>query len=272
MNVANELMTKILQEDVRSRTGVATEATRFLGKEVEQLEGKINALDSQISQLTNEDDSRSSSDALSTAKALDTLRAELAIKSASFSDSHPVIRALKQKIKALEKLSVAKAKSKASGIDALESRKDALKTDLTKVSEKLAAARLGESLERGQYSERLEAIEQPSLPQEPVSPNRKKLFAITVVLALMAGGGLVMALEMFDTTIHRGEDIFKLVDRHLIVAIPYISTQAEELHTKRVKRLAIGVSAAVVVAGLLAAFLLLPVDLVFDKITSHLPL
>ena len=266
MNVANELVTMILQEDVRSRTGVATEAKRFLEQEVQRLEGRINAIDSQISQLRSQQDANPDSESLSTKKALDALRAELAIRSASFSDSHPVIIALKRKIKALEKVAVATDKATASGIDALQSRKDALKTDLTKVSEKLAAARLGESLEQGQHSERLQVIEQPTLPQEPVSPNRKKLLAFTVILALAAGSGLVLVFEMFDTTIHRSDDIFKLVDRHLVVAIPYISTRAEVLHKKEMTRLAIGLSAAVIVIGLLVAFFLLPVDLMFYKI------
>lgn len=270
MNVANELVTMILQEDVRARTGVATEATRFLDKEVQRLEGQVNAIDSQIAKLTSQRDPNSDSDASSAAKALNALRAELAIKSASFSDSHPVIQALKRRIKALEKVVAAKDKTTASGIDALESRRDALKANLQKATEKLTAARVGESLEQGQQSERLTVIEQPSLPQEPVSPNRKKLFAFTVILALMAGGGLVGALEMFDTTIHRGDDLFKLVDRHMVVAIPYISTHAEELLQKKKQKLALGVSAGVAVGLLLVAFFLVPVDVLFDKVMAHL--
>jgi hypothetical protein len=88
----------------------------------------------------------------------------------------------------------------------------------------------------------------------------------------MGGGGLAGALEMFSTTIYRKDDILKLVDRHMVVMIPYISTHAEDHRNKRMRNLAIGVSAAVVVIGLVAAFLLLPVDLLYDKITAHLPL
>ena len=51
MKVANELVTMILREDVRSRTEFASETTRFLAKEVKRLESQLAANDAQIAAL-----------------------------------------------------------------------------------------------------------------------------------------------------------------------------------------------------------------------------
>src|ERR1019366_3598178 len=145
------------------------------------------------------------------------------------------------------------------GVDAFERQYDSIKVNLESISKKLAAARLGENLERGQHSERLSVIEQPTLPQTPARPNRPKILAAVFALAIAAGAGLVLALEMFDGTIRRNADIAKLIDSHLIVSIPYISTKAEVLRQKSRKiRLAIGCSVGVVLAALGAAIYLLP--------------
>src|ERR1019366_9687189 len=89
------------------------------------------------------------------------------------------------------------------GVDAFERQQDSIKNNLEDISKKLAAARLGENLERGQHSERLSVIEQPTLPQKPERPNRPKILAAAFAFGLAAGGGLVFALETFDGTIRR---------------------------------------------------------------------
>src|SRR4030095_16079877 len=49
--VANELMTRILNEDLRDRTSRATDTTKFLAREVQRLQAENNALDAKIAQL-----------------------------------------------------------------------------------------------------------------------------------------------------------------------------------------------------------------------------
>ena len=46
--VANEFVTMLLSEDVRSRTEFAAQTTRFLGQEVARLEGRLSSVDAQI--------------------------------------------------------------------------------------------------------------------------------------------------------------------------------------------------------------------------------
>ena len=191
------------------------------------------------------------------------LRTELLMKAATYSDTHPDMKALKEKIAALDKLIGSKTNDAVIttevGVDALVRQHIATRKDLEGISQKLAAARLGESLERGQHSERLSVIEQPTLPQKPVRPDRPKILAKVFALALAAAGGLVFAFEMFDGTIHRNADVAKLVDSHLIVSIPYITTKAEVIRQKsRRIKLAIACAVIVVLVGVAAAIYLLP--------------
>jgi len=283
--VANELVTMILKEDVRSRTEYASETTRFLAKEVKRLEGQLSANDAKMSAFNQARiDALTDSNQLDSAKELATLRAQLLLLSATYSSAHPDILALKRKIKALER-SGAKAvanntsqtatdgstTTKPLGLDALLTQRESLKEELNRATQKLSAARLGESLERGQHSERLEVIEQPTLQNKPVSPNRPKIFAVVFAMAIMAGAGLVVGAEKLDQSIYRRADLASLVESHLIVSVPYISTIAETRHKKIRNIIIIATLLIVILAGVTAIYLLLPSpDLLIDKLMSKL--
>ena len=277
--VANELVTMILKEDVRLRTNDATETTRFLEREVKRLEAQLSENDAQIAALKRRTDISQIDDATDIAR----LKAELLFKSATYSPNHPDIIALKRRIAALQKIA-APATPKADdqspsagttgdivtpGLDTLETKRKSLKDELGKANEKLSAARLGESLERGQQSERLEVIEQPTPPQQPKSPNRPKLFAVVMALALMIGGGVAGAAEMFDQSVRRSSDLHSLIDSHLVVAIPYISTHREMRQKRMTIIMTSGIVAAVVIAILIALlFILPPLDVLFTKVMA----
>jgi protein tyrosine kinase modulator len=277
--VANELVTMILKEDVRSRTDYASETTKFLAKEVKRLESELALNDSQIAMRQSRADTLTDASQLDDGKGLATLKAQLLLLSANYSSAHPDIVALKRKIKALEK-SASTLDTKADetptttnstnaapvSLDALQTQRLSLKDELNKASQKLSAARLGESLERGQHSERLEVIEQPTVPQKPISPNRPKIFAFVVAMALMAGGGLAFGAEMLDQSVYRSSDLFSLVDGHLVVAIPYIATAAELRRKKNRITMTVVILAVVIAAALIAIFFLLPPpDVLFQK-------
>ncbi len=290
--VANELLTMILREDVRSRTAFASETTRFLAKEVKRLEAQLAANDTQIAAHKQARmDALTDTSVLDDGKGLAALRAQLLLLSATYSNSHPDIVALKRKIRALERsadtknakadapetqtatdsTATASTNARPLGLDALQTQRLSLKDELNRATQKLSAARLGESLERGQISERLEAIEQPTVPQKPFSPNRPKIFAFVVALALMAGGGLAFGAEMINQSIYRSTDLASLVDSHLVVSIPYIFTQTEVRRRKIKIITSVAILAVVILAGLLAIFYLLPPpDILFQKVMAKL--
>jgi len=256
MRVANEFLTLILSEDARTRTNRAADTTRFLAREVKRLEGELATIDARLGDLRRRPRPLGASDELNTQLA--KLKAELIQKSSQYSNSHPEVRGLKRKITGLEQ-AIAKTPQTPQttqdiepGLEELEKQRESAGKNLEEANRKLMAARLGESLERDQQSERLQVIEQPTLPQKPIRPNRLKLFALAFFLAGAAGMGAVFAAESLDQTIRSTRQLAGLIDRHLIVAIPYITTQAE-LRRRRRKRVLIPLLIILVLAGAVAA-------------------
>jgi uncharacterized protein involved in exopolysaccharide biosynthesis len=269
--VANELMTRILNEDLRDRTSRATDTTKFLSREVQKLQADNAALDARIAQLRlSQGKPAASGNTDQPATMLAQLKAELLQKGTLYSERHPFIQSLKRQIEAMEKAAPpppANADSATSAsLEALVAQQEPLQKNLEAASAKLAAARLGESLEKDQQSEKLEIIEQPTIAQEPIKPNRPKVAGLAVLLALMAGAGLALVAELADKGIRRSSDIFGVVDSQLVVSIPYITTSSETRRRKRRIILAVLLCITVLVGALVAAYFFLPpLDLMIAK-------
>jgi uncharacterized protein involved in exopolysaccharide biosynthesis len=273
--VANELVTRILNEDLRDRTSRATDTTKFLAREVQRLQAESSLMDAKLAQAKLSpvrSSSRTNPD--QTPTQLAQLRAELAQKSAIYSDRNFQIQALKRQIEAMEKVAPQFAAPPTTApelappvdLDALESQQKSIQVNLEAATGKLAAARLGETLERDQQSEKLEVIDQPTQPQEPISPNRPKIAGIAAVLALMFGGGVAVVAELLDRAIRRGSDLFSVVDRELVISIPYIYTQSELRHRKKRFWLALAIVVVLLAAGSAATYWVLPpLDLIIAK-------
>jgi uncharacterized protein involved in exopolysaccharide biosynthesis len=267
--VANELMTRILNEDLRDRTSRATDTTKFLSREVQRLQAENTALDNKIAQLRVSQGRPVASMKADQPSTLDQLKAELVQKSALYSDRHPQIQTLKRQIEAIEKAAPVASTTDPNAlasIDALTAQQEALQKNLDAASAKLAAARLGENLEKDQQSEKLEIIEQPTIPQEPVRPNRPKVAGLALALAFMAGAGLAFVVEISDKTIRRSSDIFGVVDSKLVVSIPYIMTTAEARGRKRLTMVLLLGSIIVLTSVVMVTYLFLPpLDLMIAK-------
>jgi protein tyrosine kinase modulator len=289
--VANDLITLFLNEDARNRTNRAMETTKFLAREVQRLETELGSIENKISELKRQQRSAPLPEGGVAAQnpqlaVLATLKAELAGKSAIYSKSHPEIKRLKGQIEAIEKTNLSAPPSEPArtaglgpqvdpavldALDALITQRKSIQDNLDEAAKKFSAARLGENLERDQFSERLEVLEQAIMPQKPIKPDRPKLLALAFVAAVMAGFAGVFAVETFDRTIRGSRDLLKVVDGNLLVAIPYISTRAE-LRRKKSKIALVTLISIVVVLGALAAvhFLLRPLDEVWEIFVNRL--
>jgi hypothetical protein len=99
----------------------------------------------------------------------------------------------------------------------------------------------------------LQVLEQPVIPQRPVKPNRPKLFAASLAGAVVAGLGAIFLAEMLDKTIRGSGELVSVVDRHLLVSIPYIPTAGELVRRKRKFVLLWAALAAFLLVGLAVA-------------------
>lgn len=248
----------ILNEDIRTRTLVASETTRFLERETKKLEGELNDIEVQIADLKRQSTEQKRLKAQATETQLENLKSELAQKSTSYSETHPDVKSLRQRIAAIERtMAPARTNDGDAGTEALERQQKSLQKILETANQKLTDARLGESMERSQRSERLEIIEQPSMPSKPIRPGRSRLYAILLGVAIATGSGLVFLLELRDDTIRRTSDIARHVLPQ-VVAIPLIETKAETLWRRRKKVLAIAALLLSVTTVTTLAALLLP--------------
>jgi uncharacterized protein involved in exopolysaccharide biosynthesis len=277
--VANELVTRILDLDLRDRTSRATDTTKFLAREVQRLQLESSAIDAKLAQAKLSPARASSrNNADQPASQLAQLRAQLAEKSAIFSDRNYQIQALKRQIQALEKIAPQLSPTAANeetrtgatvqnpDVDALETQQKSIQANLEVATQKLAAARLGETLERDQQSEKLEVIDQPTQPQEPIRPNRPKIAGIVAVLALMLGSGVAVVTELLDRAVRRSSDLYTFVDSQLVVSIPYIYTQSELAQRKKKIWLVRGFVVLLFVVGTVAIYWFLPpLDLIIAK-------
>jgi uncharacterized protein involved in exopolysaccharide biosynthesis len=146
----------------------------------------------------------------------------------------------------------------------------ALQERLNEANDKLAQAQMGEALERDQYAERLEVIEQPSRPQRPIRPDRTKWLALVLGLAFAAGGGLVVGTEALDNTIRTRGDLTRLVDSHMIAAIPLVESRRDRLRRKMRLLRILGIL-VLLAGGALAAgyFFLPPPDILWQEAVTR---
>jgi uncharacterized protein involved in exopolysaccharide biosynthesis len=267
--VTNDFLTLILSEDARNRTNRAAETTRFLAGESQRLQAELVATEAQITDSKvrpNDKTSEGMDPARLQVVELTRLKEELAQKRSTYSDAHPIVIALKKKIAAMQELVAATPSQAAaqfdSGLVELGRRQLAIATSLQDTNKKLEAARLGEKLERDQQSERLQVIEQPIVPQKPIKPNRSKLLALAVALAIATGAAAVFAAESFDTSIRDSRELLGVASGRLIVSIPYIATRAETFRRKSRLAALAGVVAVLLLAGVAGAlFFGPPIDL-----------
>ena len=265
-SVANELVTLILNEDARNRTNRASETTRFLTREAKKLETDLGTLDGQLIEIK-----RKMVDAVPDRilQQLTTLRAELGEKSGLYSNAHPELIRLKRQIAALEEATTRVGGD--NGLEALQSQRAAIQKSLEVANQKLDAARLGESLERDQFSERLEILEQAVMPTKPVKPNRPKMLAMVLALAMMAGMGSVVAAEVLNGSVRTTRDLYSLADPHLVTAVPYIATKAELARQKTTLRLSAVASVPIIVFGLVVVHLFVkPLDELWSAFMARL--
>ena len=267
MRVTNELITLILAEDARNRASRAQETTKFLAQEAQKLESALGKIDGQIADYRRKHNTESNSDKTSLQVAL--LVAELQEKASVFSSTHPDVVRLKRQLAALEKAAAETAQVQG-GLETLQNQRAATQRQLDAAGEKLSAARLGENLERAQFSERLEVLEQAIAPQRPLKPNRPKLLALVLGLAVGAAVACVVVMETLDKSIRGTRDLYGTVAATLVVGLPYISTRQEVLRRKYRIVLALTALAAMLVGGLLGVhYFWRPLDELFETFVSR---
>ncbi|MAR90188.1 MAG: Wzz/FepE/Etk N-terminal domain-containing protein [Pseudomonadota bacterium] len=125
-------------------------------------------------------------------------------------------------------------------------------------------ARMAKSLEQESKGERFTLIEPPLTPVKPVRPNRLLIASGGLLLALLAAGLSVLALEQLDQTFRSPSSVAGFLGQSPLASIPHITTPQELVAEKRLKY---GLAAGCVVLFLAALatihFTWMPIDVLW---------
>ncbi len=106
--------------------------------------------------------------------------------------------------------------------------------------ERKLEADIAVNMEKKQKGEQFVIIDPAVVPEMPVEPDLKKLFAMVLVAALGVGGGLVFLREYMDSSFRRPKDVETFLNVPLLAEVPVLSRVTDN----RKKRLQQGLTYA----------------------------
>jgi polysaccharide biosynthesis transport protein len=109
-------------------------------------------------------------------------------------------------------------------------------------------AQVGESVEVDRQGEHFRILEPALPPPSPVAPNRLRLLAVGLLMAIAAGVGAALLAEQFDSTFHNSESLREFTSVPVLATIPIISFG----HGKRAVRWTLAVASVLAVIALSA--------------------
>jgi uncharacterized protein involved in exopolysaccharide biosynthesis len=132
-------------------------------------------------------------------------------------------------------------------------------------------AKTAQDLEADRKGERFTLIDPPLPPEEPISPNRKLIFIMGLVLSFALTLGVLWLLEKLDTTIRGRGDLFDLTGIPPLALVPHIGTVAEARAARRRTWVAAGTGvAAFCVAVVLIHFFYMPLDVLWFNLARRM--
>jgi polysaccharide biosynthesis transport protein len=129
---------------------------------------------------------------------------------------------------------------------------------------KQTEAQVSQNLETERKGEKFTLIEPPQPPEKPISPNRKLILVVGLLLSAALGFGAVFARESFDGSVRGPSDIRQLLQVPALASIPIIVTEADRKRRSRINRYSWGgVAAAVLVVAVIMHIFVRPLDVVW---------
>jgi len=175
----------------------------------------------------------------------------------SLADTDTELRALKDEERAL-RLTIAGYEQRVEAVPKRQQEFTEMSRDYATTKERYETllkryeeAQLASSLEQGQNVEQFRILDPALPPREPIAPNRLRLLALGLVLAIGLAVGAVMAAEKMDTAFHSIEDLRAFVDVPTLGRVPLIPSRAQTRRNRR--RAALAAVSAVIAVLLIVA-------------------
>jgi polysaccharide biosynthesis transport protein len=133
------------------------------------------------------------------------------------------------------------------------------------VRQKYEEAMVSKNMETGRRGERFTLIEPPLEAQKPVSPNRKAIAVLGMVLSIAAAIGLIALLEAADASIRGKRDVENLLAVAPLAILPWMDTPQAIARRGRWRRYSlIGAATSVVCSIALVHFFVRPLDVLWQ--------
>ena len=124
------------------------------------------------------------------------------------------------------------------------------------LSAKKIESQISADLERRQIGEQFRILDPPRLPEKPSSPNRERMYLISVILAIIVGLGAAAIAEYLDRGLRSEDDVRLALALPVLATIPVIGGTPKNGLMKRWKLLAGSAVVMVAVAAGAAWFVL----------------
>ncbi len=111
-------------------------------------------------------------------------------------------------------------------------------------------SRLSENMEKTQKGEQFRILDRPTLPINPISPNRPMIVLISLLVGLGGGCGLAFLLDMLKPSFRKAEDFDGYSSLPVLAVLSNFPTRGAALGQRRLRGLTVGCSAVVLALGL----------------------
>jgi len=115
---------------------------------------------------------------------------------------------------------------------------DNLKLSYDDLLKKKLEADVSQNLEKRQKGEQFQILDPANLPEDPFKPDRKKVFALAAIVALMLGFGGAIGLEMLDPTLRGASEFRHFFELPILASIPILQDQ-EYTRRKAIRKAAV---------------------------------
>ena len=229
------------------------------------LKRKIESLEKTI-ETPGSEDSPENAPTLATYK----IQSKIASAKAKLESLAAQEKMLKEKIAQNERAMMLTPKVE-QGLEVLIRDRDSVQRKYEEIRSNTASAKIAESLESENKSERFILLESPIIPDRVFKPNRVKIVAMGFFLAIASSVGLLLMMAFFDRQVRGVDALAHALGHRPLALIPYIHITEEWERRKRLIKSAITITIiAVITIAVALHFLYMPLNILLVKIFSRL--
>jgi Flp pilus assembly protein TadB len=146
---------------------------------------------------------------------------------------------------------------------------DSNKAKYKELKEKYLEAKLSQSLEDEQRSERFSVSESAVVPTKPEKPERLKVLLMGLVASVVCGIGIGVGAEILTGGVRGQQAVMSLTGMQPLVVIPYIQNQQDiDSARKKKNRFIILCCCLFVITVIVVHTLYMPLNTIFSKVLN----